>query len=289
MQPNEQERCEACGQSMVHWSLSPNCILLKCPKCSHIKRDINLCGTQVREQAWGGNEFFDRIRCSLTMKRLEKLIPKDKQLNILELGFGSGKMLEEFLKKGHKVYGIEAEHLGIDIANTLKKYGTLYFDRVENVQLPTEEFDLIYGIHLIEHLDNPTEVFKKCYNSLKQDGVLYFITPNADSKGLTIFKNKWWHLEDPTHIRFFSPRSISIMLNKAGFGKIKTSSPLLDSLTLEINSFLRFFMQDPKKGGVLSNKYTKLLDAGMLPLAILVRILYPAILPSIEVMAWKST
>ena len=288
MQLNKQEICEACGHLMLEWNISSNCTLLKCPQCFHITRGLKLCNAQAREHAWGGSELFDKIRAFLTMRILNKLLLKNKQLNVLEIGFGSGKILAKFLKKGHKVHGVEAEHLEIHIDKLLKKYGTLYLEKIENIQLPIEEFDLIYGIHVIEHLDDPAEVFMKCHDALKKEGFLYFLTPNSTSKGLTIFKDKWWNLEDPTHIRFFSPQSINIMLNRAGFRKIETRIPVWDSLTLEINSLLRFLISNSKEHGVLGKKYAKLVDAFLLPFFIVIRMFYPILSPSLEVIAWKS-
>jgi len=288
MQLNKQEICEACGHFMLEWNISSNCTLLKCPQCFHIKRDLELCNAQRREHAWGGSELFDEIRAFLTRRRLNKLLSKNKRLSLLEIGFGSGKILVKFLEKGHKVHGVEADLLEIHIDELLKKYGTLHFGKIENIQLPKEEFDLIYGIHVIEHLDNPAEVFKKCHDALKKEGILYFITPNSTSKGLTIFKDKWWNLEDPTHIRFFSPQSIKIMLNRAGFRKIEIGIPVWDSLTLEINSLLRFLRWNSKEHGVLSKKYAKLVDAFLLPFFIVIRMFYPILSPSLEVIAWKS-
>ena len=82
--------------------------------------------------------------------------------------------------------------LDIGINDVVKENGTLFFGKVEEVKFNDDEFDVIYGVHLIEHLENITNVFEKCYNALKKDGTLFFITPNADSKGLKIFKDSWF-------------------------------------------------------------------------------------------------
>jgi len=290
MQLNIKERCEACGHPMRCWDISPNCTLLKCPKCYHIKRNFKQCNAHAREHAWGGSKFYDKIRSNLTNIRLNRfirLIPNNKQPSILEIGFGSGNLLLKFLKKGYKVHGIEAEYLQIDICKPVKKYGTLYFGKAEDIQLAKEKFDLIYGIHVIEHLDDPIVIFKKCYSALKKGGGLYFITPNSISGGLTIFRDKWWNLEDPTHIRFFSPQSINIMLNRAGFREIETRIPVWDSLTLEINSFFRLFKQKSKSHGIMSNNLIYLLNTIIFPFALATRMIYPTISPSLEVTARK--
>jgi 2-polyprenyl-3-methyl-5-hydroxy-6-metoxy-1,4-benzoquinol methylase len=290
MQLNKKERCEACGRPMMSWDISQNCTLLKCPRCYHIKRDLEQCNARAREHAWGGSKLYDKIRGNLTIRRLNSFIGplvNNKQLSVLEIGFGSGNLLLKFLKKGYKIHGIEAEYLQIDIREPVKKYGILYFGKAEEIQLEEEKFDLIYGIHVIEHIDDPAAIFKKCYSALKKGGGLYFITPNSISKGLTIFRDRWWNLEDPTHIRFFSPQSINIMLDRAGFKEIATRIPLWDSLTLEINSLFRFFEQKSKSHGIMDSKSIYILNAIILPFALVSRMIYPAISPSLEVTARK--
>ena len=279
--------CEACGSAMKEWNISAECALFCCPECLHIKRDREICNAQSREHAWGGDAFFDKIRILITLKRLEKKLPS-KKLNVLEVGFGSGKMLASFLEEGHNVSGVEAEMLETRIDERLKNKAELYFGKIEEINLPEEKFDLIYGVHLIEHLENPALFFEKCFRSLKKGGMLYFLTPNADSAGLKVFKDKWWNLEDPTHIRFFTPRSAEIMLKSAGLQKVKTSVPLWDSLTVEVNSLMRFLKKDSEKHGVLNSKAVKLLDLFLLPFFLLLRIIYPKISPTLEIIAHKA-
>lgn len=288
MHTNAKERCEACGARMTDWRISPDCVLSRCPDCFHIKRDLQRCYTHAREHAWGGSSFFDKIRTYLTMRRLNGLLPGKKPLKILEIGFGSGRILLKFLERGHAVYGIEAEMLEIDINERLKKEGTLYFDTIENVDFPEEEFDVIYGIHVIEHVENPEIVFKKCCEALGKDGVVYFLTPNSRSKGLALFRDAWWNLEDPTHIRFFSDKSVKTMLHKAGFTSVKTGTPIWDSLTLEINSLFRYFTRNSKKHGVLENTGIKIIDAVLIPIVLVIRSIYPPIRPTLEIIAKKT-
>jgi len=207
---------------------------------------------------------------------------------MLEIGFGGGRMLAEFLRKGHRVHGIEAGYLETHTDDLLKKYGHLQAGKIEEIRLPAEKFDLIYGIHVIEHLDDPSDVFKKCHNALKNEGVIYFITPNARSMGLTIFRDTWWNLEDPGHRRFFSPRSIHIMLLEAGFSGTEIRIPLWDSVTVEINSILRAFRSHSREHGILEEKYSKLVDVFLLPFSMVLRIFLPRLSPSLEVIARKS-
>jgi ubiquinone/menaquinone biosynthesis C-methylase UbiE len=284
---NREEICEACGNKMQNWQIATDCILFRCPNCLHIKRDLSISNAMSRESAWGGNEFFDDVRNKLTLRRLNKYLASKKKLSVLEIGFGKGSMLSNFIKKGYKTSGIEAEYLKIQIDEFAEKNSKLFFGKAESIELPDKEFDVIYGIHLIEHLDSPSIVFKKCFKALKDDGLIYFMTPNSTSKGLSFFKDKWWNLEDPTHVRFFSPKSVMLMLNKSGFKKVITNTPISDSLSVEINSTMRYFKQKSKTHGILDNKLIQILNLSFLPSFLLVRVFYPKIAPSMEIIAYK--
>jgi SAM-dependent methyltransferase len=279
--------CEACGLVTAAWRIGSACILWRCSSCGHIVRDLKLCDARARAHPWGGSSGLDRVRSKLTMRNLRRALPRSGPLDILEIGFGRGLLLSQFLDQGHRVHGIDPGMLERDLAEPLRSLETLRAEQAESVQLPVSALDLIYGIHVVEHLSDPAVVFRNCQRALRDGGVLYLITPNARSRGLTLFRDAWWNLEDPTHVRFFSSRSISLMLRRAGFGRIVTRIPIADSLTVEISSLLRMRKRDPGEHGVMSVKGTLPLYALLSPVALAARALWPELSPSIEVLAWK--
>ena len=60
-------------------------------------------------------------------------------------------------------------------------------------QLPIEEnkFDIIIMSHVIEHLPDPVSIVVKLKSWLKPGGLLMVATPNVESTGEHLFKNKW--------------------------------------------------------------------------------------------------
>jgi SAM-dependent methyltransferase len=167
----------------------------------------------------------------------------------------------------------------------VRRAGSLHAQRAEDVALPEHGFDLIYGIHVIEHLEDPGAVFRACRRALREGGVVYFMTPSARSAGLRLFREAWWNLEDPTHVRFFSPRSITIMLRGAGFDHVSVRKAPWDSLTLEISSLIRLFQRRTAEHGVLATRALIPLYVLLLPFAALARLVWPRLAPSMEVTA----
>jgi SAM-dependent methyltransferase len=141
------------------------------------------------------------------------------------------------------------------------------------------------GAWLVEHLDDPAAVFRTCHRALRPGGLLYLVTPNVGSGGLRVFGECWWNLEDPTHVRFFTPRSLGLMLGDAGFRMGRARIPLWDSQTLEISSLLRLLGKGSGEHGVLTSKLALPLSVALLPFAMGARLLWPRLSPSIEVMA----
>jgi SAM-dependent methyltransferase len=282
---SDEPACEVCGARTGSWSIGATSVLWRCPSCGHVMRDLDRCWANARAHPWGGDAGFDRVRSALTMRSLRSVLPRQGPLDVLEIGFGRGMLLTRFLERGDRVSGIDPGLLERGLPQALREAATLYARPAESVELTAESFDLIYGIHVVEHLADPATVFRGCFGALRPGGVAYFMTPNAGSKGLALFGEAWWNLEDPTHVRFFSRASISRALRDAGFDRVFTRIPKMDSLSLEISSLLRTVRRGAGEHGVLGSKAAMPLYAGLLPLAAGLRLAWPAVAPSMEVVA----
>lgn len=283
--------CETCGTPTQDWNLNPRDTLFRCPSCGHIIRDMEACPTNARNHAWGGIGLFDRIRIGLTYRSINRRIVRTMEHNgqptVLDVGFGAGLLLAKWIAKGWKTYGIEAELLDIPIEPEVREKSTLLFSKVEDADLPENTFELVHAIHVVEHLDAPKAVFEKLYSILKPNGSLYLITPNASSLGLSWFKAAWWNLEDPTHFRFFSPKSIEKMLQNAGFKDVMVTSPTWESVMVEANSLWRSLTNESGENGIFAKKSLQPLVALTALPFLALRLLVPRLSPSIEIIATK--
>jgi SAM-dependent methyltransferase len=201
---------------------------------------------------------------------------------------GRGLLLSRFLREGHDVTGIDPGALERDLVPSVRSGAKILTQDVEEVELPTDSFDLIYAVHVVEHLRDPASVFAKCHRALKPDGILYLMTPNGASDGLRLFGERWWNLEDPTHVRFFTPRSISIMLADAGFRRARVRTPIWDSLSIEMTSLIRVVRPTATAHGVLENRFVVPILGLLLPAAVMARVAWPGLSPSMEVAAMKQ-
>jgi hypothetical protein len=91
-----------------------------------------------------------------------------------------------------------------------------------------EVFDILVLRHVIEHFSSPFDMIVKARDLLADNGLMVVIVPNIDCIGRYLFGTDWtWVL--PWHCNFFNPKSLKILLHKAGLEPVtmyQTPSPL---------------------------------------------------------------
>ena len=126
--------------------------------------------------------------------------------------------------------------------------------------------DLVYGVHVIEHVEDVEKLLRVAKGLLAPGGRLVLLTPAADSWGLRLFGSSWWLLEDPTHVRFFTARSVRLACESAGFAAVTTRRLWADNLTMEVGSIARVVrVAEDSPGGVLSSRIVMAAGAAQRP------------------------
>lgn len=281
--------CEVCRSALAEQRLRDGSSLALCPKCSHIERDLGAAPANHRDAAYGGDPGLDRVRLELTWRALVDAAPLEPQSRVFEIGFGGGALLARFADSGHTVGGCDPDQLKVDVDERVFRDGLIFHSGIEDVVLPEEGFDLVYGIHVIEHVMDIAKTVSSARQLLKPGGRLVLFTPGADSMSLRCFSDAWWLLEDPTHIRFFSKTSMQRLLQDHGYTKIRINRGLTDNLTMEGASVLRLVRRDSPPGGVLTSRIHRLFATLLAPVALVLRLLWPRWRPTLIVTASRSS
>lgn len=138
------------------------------------------------------------------------------QGTVLEIGCGRGWMLESFASYGWKVVGLERT-----VASAREARATsgvpLYVGSL-NALKGNGPFDLILLYQVLEHLPHPSETLSQCKRLLKPGGILIVAVPNFGSWQARLFREQWFHLDVPRHLVHFTKESLSVVLNRCGFG-----------------------------------------------------------------------
>ena len=150
----------------------------------------------------------------ITMKSL-------KPGKLLDIGCGYGHFLDFMRTIGWKVKGVDtsAQAVAYAISKELDvEHGTFNHDKY----LP-ESFNVVTLFYVLEHLQDPLDILKKIYRILKPGGILVLRVPYTTPivKALSILNIKNNLYDSPFHLYDFSPKTLNLIIDKAGYKSIK--------------------------------------------------------------------
>ena len=167
--------------------------------------------------------FFDNLRGLLNKYRVKSVdfLVRKRDKRILDIGCGEGKFLREIQGYGYETYGVELPGPAFNQAKLIPALHLFSAYPISNNLFPENYFGAITLWHVLEHLANPCEILSFCAKWLKTKGYLFVEVPNLASWQARIFKKNWFHFDPPRHLFLFTPESLGILLNKAGFVVVK--------------------------------------------------------------------
>jgi len=164
------------------------------------------------------------------MQPILDFLPKQNNLNILDLGCGNGYLAGELSKIGHRVTAVDDSEDGIRIGrdthqnvNFIKL--SLYDDSLSAIA--GEDYDVVISSEVIEHLYYPRLLLKAAFKVLKNGGRLIITTPYHGylinlAMAMTGRLDRHFTVDwDGGHIKFFSTRTLSAMVEESGFENIR--------------------------------------------------------------------
>lgn len=275
------DKCEICAAGLTTWELRRGGRVSRCLSCGHVLRSLEECPANHRSAAYGGDPALDRGRLALTYRALTASgLPR----SVFEIGYGSGALLRRFAEAGVEIGGVDPGQLDVGVDAALRDQASLWQGTIEDVPDGAYRADLVFGVHVIEHVADPLRAMRKATTLLVDGGRLVLLTPAADSWGLTAYGSAWWMLEDPTHIRFFTEASLEEAARRVGFQNVRVDRLVLDSLTVDAASVARM-VRRPGPAGALASK--SVLAAGLLtaPAVAAMRLISPRTRPTLRLTA----
>ncbi len=183
-----------------------------------------------------------------TLDQIFKVWKPQKTDIYLEIGCGPCFLGLEIAKRtGIKVIGIDFSPTALKAAKYLFKREKIknaqfILGDINNIPLPSDYVDFIFGGGVIEHFENVQEIINEIYRVLKKGGVAFNTVPLLNLASLT-YRQVWGSIPylpiakdffeyihiillGSKHMRFgyelsFLPSTLYRMHNKAGFTKIK--------------------------------------------------------------------
>lgn len=139
----------------------------------------------------------------LILLKLNEFYKLDKKGNkLLNLGGGTGQVSDLFRAVGFNVFNLDIEVKKQNARN-------VQFDLNSKSDLPyrKEFFDVVICQEIIEHIENPWDLFRKVTRVLKPGGHLILTTPNIESRF------SWRKFSRTGYFHWFSPENFSYHIN----------------------------------------------------------------------------
>jgi 2-polyprenyl-3-methyl-5-hydroxy-6-metoxy-1,4-benzoquinol methylase len=216
--------CLVCGGK-----LRPSRIpgLLRCEECKFTTANLSLSEEQLRQlytaAYFAGNEYRDYVadrsviekQFRLRLRRLLPFVTDAPARRLFEIGCAHGFFLEVARSAFQSVEGI-------DISDDAIAYAR---DRL-GLEARSADFlthplglkpDLICLWDTIEHLSRPDLYLRKMADWLPPGGLLALTTGDIDSWLARARGSQWRQIHPPTHLHYFSRKTLSRLLHRYGF------------------------------------------------------------------------
>lgn len=229
--------CPCCGQSsFTRWMQVPERSqagasgyeLLRCPSCSHTWLD-NPPIPEEMSYYYGPNyhRAISHAGESSNKRWIRQLrvISKYKVDGcILDIGCSSGAFLGYLRGGPWKLHGIEPSLKTAERARAMTG-ADIFAGEVENATFAPNSFDVITCSDVMEHLYEPSEVFRKVQSWLKPGGIFYVFVPNIKSWEARIFRSYWYGLDLPRHLHHYSAESLAGLARSVGLRQVRMVTP----------------------------------------------------------------
>jgi ubiquinone/menaquinone biosynthesis C-methylase UbiE len=164
--------------------------------------------------------FFDIIH-----RNSIKLIKEHLRGKILDIGCATGNFLSKIQKinKNLDLYGIDSSKKMIDIAKSKFKNIKFYNLSAEDIDFPSNYFDVITIIETFHHLQDQNIVLEKISKILKQDGILLISEPNIDNKIINLLVKFFKNFSIEKETKFLTKEEIIKLASNFQLKNIKTT------------------------------------------------------------------
>ena len=140
---------------------------------------------------------------------------------LLDIGAGSGILVEVATRLGYRAEGIEPSEW---MVRSAAAHGL----KIQAGILPHEEitgpYDVVTLVDVIEHVSDPVELLVQAGTVLASDGIGLVITPDVTSVAARVMGKHWWHYR-MAHICYFERQTLLAALRHADLEPIAIFRP----------------------------------------------------------------
>lgn len=159
---------------------------------------------------YAGSDKLEKDEFEKYYKQILKYLKKrdPKKLNYLEVGCGSGYLMNYFYEKVNLCMGVEPGNWKPDDDRVVSDIS----------EIPEDiKFDILVVKDVLEHLENPLKMMKKLRSLANHKAIIICSFPNKDSLIARLFIGRWAMIRPIGHLHYFSSKSINKMFKDSGW------------------------------------------------------------------------
>jgi 2-polyprenyl-3-methyl-5-hydroxy-6-metoxy-1,4-benzoquinol methylase len=200
----------------------------RCPSCGHVFADLSLSNDELfkiyQKDYFFGEEYSDYVadkriaqkNFGLRLKTLKQFLKPDRHRTLFEIGCAYGFFLETVKGLFDRVQGVDITEDGIRYASEELKLDVRQQDFLD-YDFGDRTVDVGCMWDTIEHLAQPHLYIEKLSQRMEKGALVAITTGDIESLNAKMRKENWRLIHPPTHIHYFSQKSLAQMLNNYGF------------------------------------------------------------------------
>lgn len=201
--------------------------IVRCSNCSHVYADLQLGDEEMmelyRKNYFFGEEYSDYLRDKPILQknfrarmRVLKRLLRIEHTRLLEIGSAYGFFLEVAKPDFASVLGIDITEDGCHYAAETLKMPVVQDDFLAH-DFGGQQFDVACMWDTIEHLREPNLYIEKLAQMMPSGGLVTVTTGDIDGWNARLRKENWRMIHPPTHVHYFSRRTMAQMFDRYGF------------------------------------------------------------------------
>lgn len=222
--------CKICGGPMSRYASYGKFEVEKCRDCGFGQTNV----TEADIRDFYESAYFSGDTARFSQSHEEEIdegkkwwidrFVQGQDISCLEIGPGPAAMVPRYLGRTRSRLSYEAVEVSQSASEHLRERGlVVHTGKIYDDDISTavgRRFDHVVATEVIEHDLDPRRFVSGMLDALKPGGRACLTTGNFDGLVARLKGPKWYYLDPPAHVVFYTPRSVRRLFAECGFRKV---------------------------------------------------------------------